>query len=172
MIKLTDVYHQIIEKHGPYQLAVDMTCGHGYDTLILAKNASKVIAFDIQKDALQSAQNSLKSQNNIEFIHDNHINFEQYINEGIDVIVYNLGYLPKGSKEITTEASSTIQSLKKALPFLNHKGIIVIELYPHNPEEYNLILDYTKSLQNPYDVIKIEPYNYQKPPILIIIKKQ
>jgi SAM-dependent methyltransferase len=171
MIKLTDLYHRIIQEKTPIQVAVDMTCGHGRDTLFLSKVSNKVYAFDIQAKAIEETKKRTRGQDNIILIHDNHLHVDNYIKEPIDVAIYNLGYLPGGDKEIITETTSTLASLEKICQQLNKDGLIVIEVYPHNPDEQSQIIQYTKALNKSYDVVKIDLHNSHQSPNLIIIKK-
>lgn len=171
MIKLTQIYHNIIQEKKNIQVSVDMTCGHGNDTLFLSHISKKVYAFDIQEVAMIEAKNLTKTYDNIQYILDNHEAIDQYIYEGIDVCIYNLGYLPNHDHSIITQTSSTLNSLEKVLKLLNKDGLVIIELYPHNQEEMYSILAYTKTLDNEFDVLKIELFNKNNPPILITIKK-
>jgi methylase of polypeptide subunit release factors len=171
MIKLTDLYHRIIQDKKHINLSVDMTCGHGRDTLFLSKLSKKVYAFDIQAKAIDDTKKLLENQDNVIIIQDDHQYFDQYIKEPIDVAIYNLGYLPGGNKDIITETASTLASLEKICHQLNKDGLIILELYPHNPDEQSQIIQYTKSLSKSFDVLKIDLHNSHQAPNLIIIKK-
>ena len=48
----------------------------------------------------------------------------------VRMIAYNLGYLPGGNKELTTESSTTIASVKAAQEILMAGGMISITCYP------------------------------------------
>lgn len=171
MIYLTDLYKTIIKKFGKIDLAVDMTCGNGNDTLFLAKIANKVYAFDIQKIAIEKTKTLIKEYDNVKLFNDNHINIDKYINETIDIVIYNLGYLPGGNKNITTNSNSTISSLKKVIKLLSNKALIILEVYPHNLDEAKNLLNYTKTLDKSYDVLKVDLHNKINSPFLLIISK-
>ncbi|MFW5889513.1 MAG: tRNA (mnm(5)s(2)U34)-methyltransferase [Bacillota bacterium] len=171
MIYLTDLSKKIIKDFGKINLAIDMTCGNGNDTLFLAKIAKKVYSFDIQSLAISNTKVLIKGYKNVKLIKDNHINIDKYIKDKIDVVIYNLGYLPGGDKEIATTAKSTIISLKKILTLLNEKALIIIEVYPHNPDEIRNLLAFTKTINNNYDVIKLDLHNKNNSPFLLIISK-
>ena len=83
------------------KICLDMTFGNGNDSYkMLSINKSiQVYGFDIQKICIDNA----KKTNNLKVINDSHLNFEKYTNEKIDFAVFNLGYLPGGDKNITTE---------------------------------------------------------------------
>ncbi len=171
MIKLTNLYKTILQEHKNIHVAVDMTCGKGNDTLFLSKIAKKVFSFDIQDQAIEQAKELLKNQKNVTFIKDDHARLLNHVHEKVDVGIYNLGYLPGGDKSINTQAKSTIASLKALLSILNDSGIIIIEVYPHNKEEKEMLSNFTSNLDHSYDVIKIDLHNRTNPPHLIIIKK-
>ena len=61
-------------------VVVDMTLGNGNDTYFLAKKAKYVYGFDIQKEAISNSKKRCQNLNNISYILDNHLNFDQYIN--------------------------------------------------------------------------------------------
>ncbi len=50
------------------------------------------------------------------------------------LIIYNLGYLPRGDKTITTKVDTTIASLKSALPLIKPGGAVSVTCYPGHPE--------------------------------------
>lgn len=172
MIELTKIYQKIISEKGHINLAVDMTAGNGYDTLFLSESANLVYAFDIQKEAIENTSKLISHKNNVKLIHDNHENVLKYIDQDIDLAIYNLGYLPGSSKEIMTNCSSTINSLKDLLKILNNQGIIILEIYPHNQEESKKVQEFTKKLNPPFYVAKLDLFNMKNPPYLIIITKK
>lgn len=136
-------------KHG--DIVVDATCGNGNDTLMLSLLAKKVIAFDVQKEAIENTEKLLKDNkvNNVKLVHDSHQYFDKYLknyNGKISLILFNLGYLPKGNKSITTNHKSTILAIKNGLKLLNKKGMILVTCYPHEEgkKESNTILNYLK----------------------------
>ncbi|MDF9867763.1 endonuclease IV [Bacilli bacterium PM5-3] len=115
-------------------IAVDMTLGKGNDSAYLAKLFAKVYSFDIQDEAISLCQKRFTNQENISIINDSHENFDDYVTDEISLFIYNLGYLPGFSKEVTTKSSSTIKSLQKALTNLKRKGVIIIVVYPGHYE--------------------------------------
>jgi methylase of polypeptide subunit release factors len=173
MIKITELAHRIIEEKSHINIAIDMTCGRGYDTLYLAKKSSKVYAFDIQEEALNSTSALLKENkiDNVKLILSNHDKVSEYVKENFDVAIYNLGYLPQGNKDIKTTTSSTIDSLKQLLDLMNPEGIIIIVIYPHNPEEGAAIEELVLSLDSDYDCVSYKVLNKKECPYIITIKK-
>lgn len=173
MIKITELAHKIIEEKKHINIAIDMTCGRGNDTLYLAKKANKVFAFDIQEDAIYSTSALLKANKieNVELILDNHDKVSDYVKENFDVAIYNLGYLPQGNKDIKTTAFSTTDSLKQLLSLLSNEGIIIIVVYPHNPQEGQAIEDLVLNLDSHFDCLSYKVLNKQDCPYIITIKK-
>lgn len=66
----------------PGDIVIDATCGNGNDTLMLARLAKKVFAFDVQKKAIDNTKKLLEKNNvkNVELINDSHENLEKYLN--------------------------------------------------------------------------------------------
>lgn len=117
-------------------IVVDATCGNGNDTLMLARLAKKVFAFDVQKQAIDNTKKLLEKNNvkNAELINDSHENIRKHLTpylKKISLILFNLGYLPGGNKKIMTNHKSTIKAIKESLNYLNKKGIILVTCYPH-----------------------------------------
>ena len=86
---------------------IDATCGNGHDPLALAKmGAGKIYAFDVQETAISNTGSLLTKENipldNVHLILDSHANMCNYIKEKVQVVVFNLGYLPSADKSVTT----------------------------------------------------------------------
>jgi tRNA G37 N-methylase Trm5 len=173
MIRITELTHKIIEEKKHIGIAIDMTCGRGNDTLFLARKANKVYAFDIQEEAILSTSDLLKENkiDNVELILNNHDKVSEYVKEKFDVAIYNLGYLPKGNKDIKTTTSSTIDSLRQLITLMNLEGIIVIVIYPHDPEEGKAIEEFVLNLDSNFDCISYKVLNKKDCPYIITIKK-
>ena len=118
-------------------LAVDATVGNGYDTLFLAHHVGPhgtVIGFDVQKAALAGAREMLKfvgSMGRVSLIHDSHSHLENYLPQGahVQVAMFNLGYLPRGNRQIITRPETTIAALKASLRHLAANGRITLLAY-------------------------------------------
>lgn len=173
MVKITELTHNLIEEKKHINLAVDMTCGRGNDTLFLSKKAKKVLAFDIQKEAIESTSFLLRenSADNVTLILSNHDQVSNYVKEPIDLAIYNLGYLPSSDKAIKTETTSTLSSLRQLINLLNKEGLIIIVIYPHNPKEGEAIEDYVSSLGSAFDCVSYKVLNKKDCPYIITIKK-
>jgi len=163
-------------------IVLDCTVGNGNDTLHLAKlvgESGKVYGFDIQSIALNITKDRLIENELIDrvvLINDGHEKIDQYIHEQLDFIIYNLGYLPKGNKTIITNASTTLESVKKALQLLKNNGLLLIVSYTGHEggkEEFNTLFDFFKTLdQKKYSVIEFNFINQKNdPPILFGLEK-
>ena len=102
-------------------------------------------------------------------------NVDEYVNELVDVAMFNLGYLPKGDKNVTTKSSSTINSIEKILKMLNLNGIVTIVCYPGHPQgkiESVDLLDFLKKInQKEYDIVRYDFINQiNNPPFAIVIE--
>lgn len=164
------------------QVVLDCTVGNGNDTLLLANlvgDEGKVYGFDIQEVALNKTKNKLLDagvQNRVILINDGHENIDKYVKEKIDFIVYNLGYLPKGDKTIKTNASTTLESLQKAIILLSSKGLLLITCYTGHEggkKEQKAVRDYLIALnQKEYSVLEFDFINQKhNPPILYGVEK-
>lgn len=163
-------------------IVLDCTVGNGNDTISLAKlvgQTGKVYGFDIQKKAIDITLKQLTCENinnRVILIEDGHENIDLYIQDKLDFIIYNLGYLPKGDKTIKTNKETTLISLKKSLNLLNNNGIILISCYTGHDgglDEKNLVEQLLSNLdQKIYNVIKYEFINQKNfPPILYGVEK-
>lgn len=162
---------------------IDATAGKGKDTKFLCEIAGekgKVIAFDIQEEAVKITNDLLK-ENGLDSIgkavKDSHENISEYAEkDSIDAIVFNLGYLPGGNHNIATKAHSTIKAIEEGFNILKSGGIMSICIYSGGDsgfEEKDAVLKYLKSIDNKrYTVIVNEFYNKpNNPPIPVFIIK-
>jgi len=164
-------------------ILVDATCGNGNDTLFLANKIDsngKLFAFDIQKEAINNTKQKIEEKElniNIDYINDGHENIDKYVNEKIDGIIYNLGFLPGSKKEIKTEQETTISSLNKTLDILAKGGLIVVVIYSEHEggsEEKAAVMKFAGKLNyKKYNVLHYHFINQKKnPPEVIAIKKR
>ena len=121
-------------------IVIDATCGNGHDTLFLAQQVpnGKVYAFDIQQQAIENTTAKIKDYDNVKLIHDSHANAQAYIPNSyhghVDAAIFNLGYLPKGDKQIVTQPASTISAIERIFFFFSTEGIIILFIYPGHDE--------------------------------------
>jgi len=140
-ISLTAQAHTLILQHlNTGGIAIDATVGNGYDTLFLAQQVGKtgkVFGFDIQQPAIESTQARLNNEdcsNSTQLFHTSHNNMTQSIpanfHRKINVIMFNLGYLPGSDKSIITETESTLNALNQSIQLLTKSGLLTIVAYP------------------------------------------
>lgn len=163
----------------PGETAVDATCGNGHDTVALAKlGAGTIYAFDIQQTAIQNTKDALIAQNlysdHIHLILDGHENMTRYIREKVQVVIFNLGYLPAASKEVITKTQTTLKAVSQALSLLKEDGLLCITMYSGHPggkEEKEALLSFAQSLDTSlYHTAYINMLNQRNhPPELLLI---
>jgi|688.fasta_scaffold524857_2 SAM-dependent methyltransferase len=160
---------------------VDATCGNGYDALFLAELAirhrGKFYGFDIQQKALENTQQRLPNEVDAKLILDNHANLNLYFApQSVGIFMYNLGYLPRQDKCITTRKETTIQSLHQALHLLRPLGGIAITCYTGHDagkEEWIELQKFTKQLDpSKFYVTWTTWSNRLNCPEVILIQKQ
>jgi SAM-dependent methyltransferase len=118
-------------------LAIDATVGNGYDSLFLGHRVGpkgKVLGFDVQKAALAGAREILKfvgSIDHVSLIHDSHTRLADYLPTGavIDAAMFNLGYLPRGNRQIITRPETTVPALRSVLEHLAERGRVTLLVY-------------------------------------------
>ena len=164
---------------------IDATCGNGNDTLLLAQlvgKSGKVLAFDIQQQAIDNTLALLRQNNHekqVVCIKDSHSNLPNYINYDtkIKAAIFNLGYLPKSDKLIITLPESTISAISSIQNYLVPGGRIVIVSYyghPHGTEELDALIDYLSQLnQDEWTVLQYQFINQTNcPPICFCLEKK
>jgi hypothetical protein len=135
----------------PGDLAIDATLGNGHDALFLHELGCQVIGLDIQLAALKKSKARI-GEKNIHLLHISHAEIVSLIlPKPPKLIVYNLGYLPGGNKEITTLVESTLKSVKDSLKILAPMGALSITCYPGHDEglkEEFVLIEWASSLDS------------------------
>lgn len=189
--QITHWYHEIIrsqaEREGFY---IDATMGKGNDTKLLcelAKDQGRILAFDIQKEALEETEKMLNGyeigrkmyeDGRIQLILDGHERMEMYAEpETADVICFNFGYLPGGDHHIATKAETSIEAIKKGLKILKRGGMMSLCIYSGGDtgfEEKEAILEFLRKLAaRDYTVIQNTYFNRENhPPMPVFIFKE
>lgn len=178
-----DLAHQFLRAHvRPGDTVIDATCGRGNDTKLLCEltgENGRVIGFDIQQDAIDSAS-ALLDENGLhaELHLDSHANMEQYAApESVSCIVFNFGWLPRGSHEIFTHADSSIAALEAGLRLLKYGGWLVLCIYyggVNGFSERDALTDYLSQLESRfYTVLQCSfPNRTGCPPFAVFVKKE
>lgn len=165
--------------------AIDATCGNGNDTLVLAQccltpNTGKVFGIDIQSEAI--AATHLKLRKNLDEMLLQRVQLYEISHAPLPdelpkahLIVYNLGYLPGGDKNITTLSETSILSLESSLEKLHSGGMLSITLYPgHEQGEKEAKTIFEWAVQLPQELYCLS-HHYRihrlHSPSLLLIKK-
>jgi Predicted O-methyltransferase len=178
----TWVHHLLLPYVKRGNVLIDGTCGNGLDTLFLAQNSpttAKVIGIDIQGRAIENTEKLLEESqliSKVSLVQRNHLDIESWLKEArFDVGMLNLGYLPHGDKQITTEAENTVLTLKKWLVRLRLHGALSVTCYPGHEEgqaEYQQVADFLKSLSGKYfQVLRLDGWNRESAPIPFLIER-
>ena len=119
---------------------VDATMGNGHDTLFLAERTGPegcVYAFDIQESAVAATRKLLDENgllSRVTLLCRSHADLAECVPCPVSAVVFNLGWLPGGSHEITTLWESTEKAVSAALRLLAPGGIITLCAYPGHAE--------------------------------------
>lgn len=178
------VAHHLIGQALPKaRIVVDATTGNGKDTLFLAEKSPEnaiIYAFDIQRQALESTEELLSRHglnHKVKYILDSHANLREHITQPIDIVMFNLGYLPGGNHSITTQAESTILALKQCAELMSVGGLMTVTAYPGHSEgfrENSFVEEFIGSLQQPNYAAACWKMINQKnqPPLVYVVEKR
>jgi hypothetical protein len=183
-----DLAHQYWERLvKPGDLVIDATCGNGQDTLKLAQlaissHAGQVYACDIQPQAIEQSRDYLTKHLStqqllrLEWRLGCHSTFPSEIPpNSVKLIVYNLGYLPGGDKNRTTQTQTSLESLFQAQQLIIPGGAISLTCYPGHAEgslEEEAILRYASHLPpHEWNCCHHRWLNREKSPSLLLLQK-
>ena len=182
--QITEWCHHFIRDHVKFgDCCIDATAGNGNDTLVLCElvgETGKVIAFDIQEEAVTNTKNRLAEHvvsERAQVLLESHVNMSRYAEEeSVSCIVFNFGYLPGGDHELATRKESSITAIHEGLRLLKKGGMMSLCIYSGGDsgfEERDAILSEIKKLDGKkYLVIVSEYYNRpNNPPIPVLIVK-
>lgn len=170
----------------PGSIAIDGTLGNGHDTLFLAEcvgPTGHVYGFDIQRAAIEQTSARLREAGQHEQVTlyhtSHHLMAEQlpYAVKGqINAVMFNLGYLPHGDKQVITQPETTLEALKTAAEWLAPGGIISVCLYTGHPggaEESAAVIAWARSLApQAYQVMWQQMINRNHAPSLLLLEKR
>mgnify|MGYP000756219540 CR=1 FL=1 len=119
------------------RLCVDATCGNGGDTAFLCNltaPAGRVLAFDVQPEAIRSTRARLEQADvpadRYSLICGSHADLLQYVQPGTaDAVMFNFGWLPGADHGVFSTAQSSIPALQAALQAVRPGGIVSAILY-------------------------------------------
>ncbi|GAA4701435.1 class I SAM-dependent methyltransferase [Brevibacillus fulvus] len=164
------------------ETVVDATMGNGNDTLFLAQLVGKngrVIAYDIQKEAVERTRLRLEQEGVLEWVDLQLASHELMgqLGQQVGAIMFNLGYLPGGDKAVTTTADSTIRAIEAGLSILRPGGIMTIVVYwghAAGQSEKEAVERYCQSLaQSEFLALHYQYVNQQnQAPFLLAIERR
>ncbi|HSM40559.1 MAG TPA: class I SAM-dependent methyltransferase [Afifellaceae bacterium] len=187
MMRATDLAHLMMERTlRPGDVAVDATAGNGHDTLFLAELVGPtgwVIGLDIQQAALDEAARRTADLKQVTLLKAGHERLAEQIAAlfpeagscPLAGVMFNLGYLPGGDKQVTTRAETTIAALDQALALLKPGGLVSLVLYPGHPEgagEAEAVRVHAEGLPDSFTVSRYRRVNTRRPaPELVAIER-
>ncbi len=164
-------------KHGAF--CIDATAGRGNDTALLCSlvgEQGRVIAFDIQQEAVKSTNELLQRLGyQAQVLLESHTEMDRYAQEGtVDCITFNFGWLPGGDHSIHTQTETSLQAIEKGLKLLRVGGIMSLCIYYGRDTgfaEKDAILEYLQQVDSKkYTVIVSAFHNRPNcPPIPVCI---
>lgn len=132
-----DVMQQVIR---PGDHVIDATMGNGHDTQFLAELVGPdglVDAFDIQPDAVRSTEARLRDAGLLARcrLHcAGHEHLAELVDTPVRAVMFNLGWLPGGDKQVTTLWPTTETAIRAALGLLQPGGTLTVCAYPGHAE--------------------------------------
>lgn len=175
--------HKWISEHVlPGDLCIDATCGRGRDTLFLSElvgKSGRVLAFDIQKEAICSTEALLKENNvqNTTIIHGCHSKIDQYTKpDSASAIMFNFGWLPGADHNTFSHGDTSCLAIEKGLHCLKKGGIMTLCIYygkENGTDERDTLLEFLEALdQKKYSVLLQSFINRKSdPPLAVLITK-
>ncbi|KJS65624.1 MAG: methyltransferase [Peptococcaceae bacterium BICA1-7] len=115
--------------------AVDATAGNGQDTVFLAEGVGpdgRVYSLDIQEEALTRTLRLVSGKGmseRVKTILAGHQHLASLVMAPVDAVMFNLGYLPGGGREVVTAPDTTVSGIMAALSIINPGGRISIVVY-------------------------------------------
>ena len=175
--------HAFLERNvRPGALCIDATAGRGRDTALLCRLAGpegRVLAFDIQRDAIEQTAALLASEDLRAELHlESHARMADYADAGsVDCIVFNFGRLPGGDPAVTTRADSSVAAVAAGLSLLKPGGVMALALYyggANGYEERDALLDFLRGVDDRgYSVLCCDWRNRRgDPPIAVFVWRE
>jgi methylase of polypeptide subunit release factors len=172
MLSMVEYVHERMSTYKKREIGADFTMGKGNDTVFLSELCDQVYSFDIQDEALETTRKKLV-HDNVKMIKDSHEHLDDYLSS-FDIGVFNLGYLPSFSHEITTVLASTEVALKKAIDAMTQVLFVVCYIgHEEGKKEAAWIDEYVSALDHKqYNVSTYRMMNKPLSPYVIEIQKR
>ena len=151
--------HQFMAAHifeGAF--CIDATAGKGRDTLFLCGlvgESGRVLAMDIQADAVDQTRALLESEGCLEracVVQDCHSRMGQYAApETVDGIMFNFGWLPGGDHNTFSHSDTSVAAVQAGLALLKPGGVMTLCIYygrENGTAERDALLDYLPTVDN------------------------
>ena len=162
--------------------AVDATMGNGQDTLWLCQKvgeAGRVYAFDVQPEAVARTRQRLEDAgvaHRAELNCLGHERMAEVVPGPVDVVMFNLGWLPGAAHAVTTRTETTLLAVNAALGLLKPDGLLTVCVYPGHPEgtrELEALTHWAEALDpRRFDALLRRYMNQPNdPPQLIAVKR-
>lgn len=162
--------------------AVDATMGNGQDTLWLCQKvgeAGRVYAFDVQSEAVARTRQRLEDAgvaHRAELNCLGHERMAEAVPGPVDVVMFNLGWLPGAAHAVTTRTETTLLAVNAALGLLKPDGLLTVCVYPGHPEgtrELEALAHWAEALDpRRFDALLRRYMNQPNdPPQLIAVKR-
>lgn len=147
------VLSQLIQKG---DFCIDATAGNGHDTAFLCQlcgEEGRVLAFDIQQQAVERTQELLRQQQlSAQVVCASHHTMDSYAEkESAAAVVFNLGWLPGGDHDCFTRPATTLPALDTALTMLRPCGILSLCIYygrNNGTEEKDAVLQWLSGVDS------------------------
>ena len=133
-VPLSHLFLHDFLRDGDY--AVDATCGNGNDTLLLARLvgiSGHVWGFDIQQQAVDETARRLTKEDlgsRVTLLKCGHEELALHVSGPVQVVLFNLGYLPGGDRSVITRPETTVVALQHSLQLLAPGGVVLVTVYP------------------------------------------
>ena len=166
-------------------IAIDATCGNGFDTLFLAEQVGTngvVYGVDIQEQAIETVRTKLLASGHssqCRLVVGTHAQLNAMVAPAhvgfVSVVMFNLGYLPLGDKTIVTKPESTVTGLEQAFELVRQGGLISVLAYPGHAgglEEAKCVADWIERGSERLQMEKYQDPNNANSPVLWLLTKE
>lgn len=139
---------------------IDATAGNGHDTEYLAGAvgpSGHVLALDLQQAAVESTTQRITASPTIAATvvvsQGDHAHLQDLVPHEwkgqVALVMFNLGYLPGGGRELTTQGETSVRAAAAALALLQPGGLLCMAIYTGHPagmQEAKALRDWAATL--------------------------